>query len=246
MKGVILSINPQARLIDLTHDIPPQDIAAAAFTLLAAYKSFPAGTVHVAVVDPGVGSSRRAILVVAGGQRFVGPDNGIFSYLLEREPEAQVFHLTRESYFRQPVSATFHGRDVFSPVAAALSKGVSPAKFGVPINDPLSLPALAPQALGKGRLQGRILHIDHFGNCVTSFTQPEVASEAMERGVLLNVKRTVIKDFRRFFSDEGTYGEKLFTVWGSAGFLEIAAENQSAATLLRVSRDEPVVLSLRK
>src|SRR5678815_3382631 len=123
VKGVILSENPEARIVDLTHDIPSHDIAAAAFTLLAAYKSFPDKTVHVAVVDPGVGSSRRGIVVAAADQLFVGPDNGIFSHVYEREPGYRVFELTNKKYFRSRVSPSFHGRDVFAPVAAALAKG---------------------------------------------------------------------------------------------------------------------------
>ena len=130
MKGVTLSLNPNARIVDITHEIPFQDIESGAFTLLATYRSFPAGTIHVAVVDPGVGSSRRAILVQAGGQFFVGPDNGIFSYICDHQPDHRVFHLTNEKYFRNPVSATFHGRDIFAPVAAALSLGVKPKELG--------------------------------------------------------------------------------------------------------------------
>ena len=135
MKGVIFSINPTARVVDITHEIPPHDIRAGAFTLHAVYKSFPPQTIHVAVVDPGVGSTRRPILVVGGDQFFVGPDNGLFGYVYEREPRCRVFHLTREEYFRRPVSQTFHGRDIFAPVAAALSRGVEPPELGDEIKD---------------------------------------------------------------------------------------------------------------
>ena len=123
LKGVILGVNPKALVVDITHEIPPHDIESAAFTLLAFYQAFPPGTVHVAVVDPGVGSSRRAIVVSAGKQLFVGPDNGIFSYIYDAEARCQMFQLTNDRYFRHPVSTTFHGRDVFAPVAAALSSG---------------------------------------------------------------------------------------------------------------------------
>src|SRR5687767_10981808 len=123
MKGVILSINPQAVIVDITHEISAQDVAAGAFTLLAAYDSFPPGTIHVAVVDPGVGSARRPIVVTAGDHHFVGPDNGLFSYIHDRDPSHQTFHITDTKHFRQPVSNTFHGRDIFAPIAAALSNG---------------------------------------------------------------------------------------------------------------------------
>jgi len=245
LKGVILSVNPQANIVDLSHEIPAQDVAAAAFTLLAAYQSFSAGTIHVAVVDPGVGSSRRPILAVAGAQLFVGPDNGIFSYVFERETKVEVFHLSRKEYFRQPLSATFHGRDVFAPVAAALSKGVLPEKLGEPINDFMTLPSLVPEQLGKARLRGRILHIDHFGNCITNFTQQDLPAAWRAGGSPLTVAGRVIRKQRQSFSDlvEGDKPEELFAIWGSAGFLEIAAMNLSAADILSARRGQPVFIS---
>lgn len=242
MKGVILSIAPQARIVDLTHDIPPQDVAAAAFTVLASYPSFPAGTIHVAVVDPGVGSTRRPIVAVACAQLFVGPDNGIFSYVFRRDPNVEVFHLIGDKYFRSPVSATFHGRDVFSPIAAALANGVRPEILGSRISDYGFLPALLPERLGKGRQRGRILHIDHFGNCITNFTQEDVSRESLDSRIRLSINRKMIKTFRRFFSEEGDH-EELFAIWGSAGFLEIAAMNRSAADILGARRGQPVLLS---
>ena len=124
VKGAILSVNPSAIVVDITHEIPPQDIEAGAFTLLAAYKTFPAGTIHVVVIDPGVGSTRRPIIVSANEQFFVGPDNGLFTYIYDREPSHRIFHVTSDRYFRPEPSSTFHGRDIFAPVAAALSKGV--------------------------------------------------------------------------------------------------------------------------
>src|SRR5207248_3284069 len=126
MKGVILSINPDANIVDISHEIPAQDIEAAAFDLLSCYKEFPSKTVHVAVVDPGVGSDRRAIAIECAGQFFVGPDNGLFSWVCQREGNWRAHHLTNEEFFRHPTSKTFHGRDVFAPVAAALSNGAKP------------------------------------------------------------------------------------------------------------------------
>src|SRR4030095_142154 len=124
MKGVILSIQPGVTFVDISHEIPQHDVAAAAFTLLACHRDFPVGTIHLAVVDPGVGSERRPIAISAGGYTFVGPDNGLFSHVLDREPAARVVHLSRQKYFRPNPSTTFHGRDVFAPVAGALASGV--------------------------------------------------------------------------------------------------------------------------
>lgn len=239
MKGTILSVNPEANVVDISHGIQPQDIEAAAFTLLAGYKSFPAGTIHVAVVDPGVGSGRRPILVQAGNYSFVGPDNGIFSYIFDREADFRVFHLTSEHYFRQPVSATFHGRDIFAPVAAVLSLGTSPRKLGKEIGDPVRLKALQPERLKSGRLRGRVIHIDRFGNCITNISRDDFTVPAT-----LEIGRKTIKSFKRFFADEGK--DKLFGVWGSAGFLELAANNASAAKLLAAKRGQSVYLSSKR
>lgn len=244
MKGVILGINSRAAIVDLSHDIPAQDIAAGAFTLRAAYESFPAGTIHVAVVDPGVGSARRAIVATAGAQVFVGPDNGIFSYVFDQEPDVQIFQLNNERYFRHPVSATFHGRDVFAPVAAALSLGVRPDKLGKRIGDPVVLAGLASEQLGQGRLRGRILHIDHFGNCITNFKHEDLANGVIENQVRIKVGRRVVKSMRQCFSEAAVDDKpaEVFAIWGSAGFLELAAMNRSAAEILKATCGQPIML----
>ena len=162
VKGAILSVNPSAVIVDITHEIPPQDIEAGAFTLLAAYKTFPVGTIHVAVVDPGVGSTRRPIIVKTNEQFFVGPDN-TFTYIYDREPSHRIVHVTADRFFRPSVSSTFHGRDIFAPVAAALSNGVALEEFGEEINDQVRLPSLETPL--------RVIHIDRFGNCVTNITR---------------------------------------------------------------------------
>ena len=246
VKGVILTINPQVSIIDITHEIPPQDIESAAFTLLTCYRDFPAGTVHVAVVDPGVGSSRRAIVVSAGSHYFVGPDNGLFSYVLDREPSHQTFHLTAREYFRDSPSSTFHGRDVFAPVAAALSKGVAPAKLGPRIEDAVRLHSLAPTKREDGKVEGRIIHIDRFGNCITNLTRADLPDT---KQTTLLVKRRAINAFRRFFADETASkrgrasNSDLFAIWGSAGFLELALNGASAAKLLHAKRGDTVIAS---
>jgi S-adenosylmethionine hydrolase len=247
VKGVILSSNPEARLVDITHDVPPQDIDSAAFTLLAACSSFPPDTIHLAVVDPGVGSSRRAILIQARQQYFVGPDNGIFSYVCEREENRgltpEIFQLTNTKYFHTPVSVTFNGRDLFAPVAAALSQGTKPGEFGTRITDIVRLSPLKPEISRAGRIKARIIHIDRFGNCVTNITQKELTPEMIAGGAKLQLKKTLVTSFRNYFSEETGNGDKVFGVWGSADFLEIAVSNNSAAKLLKVKRGDSVTVS---
>jgi S-adenosyl-L-methionine hydrolase (adenosine-forming) len=240
MKGVILSLSPASRIVDITHEIPPQDVEVGAFVLMAVYRDFPAGTIHVAVVDPGVGSARRPLLVVAGGHSFIGPDNGIFGYIYEREADSRVFHLNRADYFRPQRSATFHGRDVFAPVAGALANGTGAAELGDEIGDYVRLPGLAPSKLADGSLDARVIHIDHFGNCITNVTRDELTEEMIERGARLVVGATEVTSFRRFFAEGSEAPGELFGIWGSAGLLEIAALNASAARLLRAQRGQPV------
>lgn len=247
VKGVIIAANPQVRLIDITHDIAPQDIESAAFTLLAASSAFPAGTIHLAVVDPGVGSERRPLLLQVGKQFFVGPDNGIFSYVCERGEESggkpKVFHITNDKVFRQPVSATFHGRDIFAPVAAALSLGTKPASFGKEITDWVRLPTLQPVSSRKGGITGRIIHIDRFGNCVTNFRESDLKSQNIAAGFKLTVNGKSITSLRQYFAEAGK--EKVFAIWGSAGFLELATTNGSAAKVLKAQPGDAVNVTFR-
>ncbi|MBA2705592.1 MAG: SAM-dependent chlorinase/fluorinase [Blastocatellia bacterium] len=238
MKGVILSYHPSAQIIDITHDIPAQDIEAAAFTLLAAHSAFPKGTIHLAVVDPGVGSNRRPLLIQANGQSFIGPDNGIFSYVCDRA-RPRVFHLSNPKYFRHPVSDTFQGRDVFAPVAAALARGVAPKKLGVEVNGCVRLPGLESGVSPDGLISGRVIHIDHFGNCVTNITRRELTDKTIDDGFRLTIQGQQVDTLRRFFAEE-TRENNVFCTWGSAGFLEIAVKNQSAAKLLDVKRGDSV------
>ncbi|HEX6719141.1 MAG TPA: SAM-dependent chlorinase/fluorinase [Pyrinomonadaceae bacterium] len=229
VKGAILSVNSHAVIADLTHAISPQDIEAGAFTILAAYKTFPAGTIHVGVVDPGVGSARRPIIVSANEQFFVGPDNGLFTYIYDREPSHRTYHVTAEKYFRPDPSSTFHGRDIFAPVAAALSNGVRPQEFGPLIHDAVRL----PQSL---ETPVRIIHIDRFGNCVTNITR-----EAFDGKITsLRINGKTIRNFRNFYGEDGRERKALFAIWGSAGFLEISVNSASAAKILRAKPGDAV------
>jgi S-adenosylmethionine hydrolase len=240
MKGAILTVNPRATIVDLTHEVPAHDIQAGAFTLFAACEAFPPGTVNVAVVDPGVGSARRALVAECGGQLFVAPDNGLLSYIYKRAGKGRVFHATNRKYFRESVSTTFHGRDIFAPLAAALSVGVEPSDLGVEISDPVRLAPLIPRIGDDGTIEASVIHIDRFGNCVTSITPRELSDEEIARGATLNVNGRMIRSFRRFFADGTSDTDELFALWGSAGFLEIAAFQTSAADLLGARRGQMV------
>jgi S-adenosylmethionine hydrolase len=242
VKGVILSINPDIQIVDLTHEIPAQDIGAGAFTLGACYHNFPPGTIHVAVVDPGVGSARRAIVVRARDYLFVGPDNGVFSYAYAQEPQTNVFQIEREEYFRHPVSTTFHGRDVFAPVAAWLSRGLAVEAVGREISDYVKLGLPQPKTdLPHKRVIGTILHIDHFGNCITNLTARELPPECMgQSAIKLLFAGHEITHFGSHFAQAPK--DEPFAYLGSAGFWEIAVWCDSAARRLGIERGAEVIL----
>ena len=181
VKGVLLTVNPRVRLVDLTHTVPPQDIRRAALLLEAAWRYFPRGSVHLAVVDPGVGGSRRPIAIEAGGHYFVGPDNGLFGFCFDL-PGARGVVLADARYHRRPVSRTFHGRDIFAPVAAHCSRGVRLAALGPPLRHPVRLSGAEPRRLG-GRVDGEVLLVDRFGNLLTSLRGRDLPGPA-DWGVL--------------------------------------------------------------
>jgi S-adenosylmethionine hydrolase len=242
VKGVILTISPGTEIIDITHDVSAQDVDSAAFTLGACYHNFPAGTVHVAVVDPGVGSSRRAIVVEAGGYSFVGPDNGVFSYVYARETEPRVYHITDDRYFRRPVSATFHGRDVFAPLAARIARGVKPEEIGQEIDDYVRFEIPRPRSVEtRGVIEGRVIHIDRFGNCVTNFTEVELRLGAVTPLTKIHFGGREVKQFNAYFA-EAARRDELFAYLGSAGFWEIALWRRSAADFVNARRGAEVIL----
>ena len=174
MKGVIYSINPTVQLVDITNAVQSYDILDGAIAISQAYSYFPKDTVHVVVVDPGVGSARRPIIASAGQYLFVAPDNGVLSLVYEREERVAVRHITAEHYFHQPVSNTFHGRDVFAPVAAYLSKGVDAAKFGEEITDFVRFAAPRPKAIAANQWKGIVLKTDKFGNLITNIMPKDI------------------------------------------------------------------------
>ncbi len=245
MKGVILGIAPAARVIDITHGIEPYAITEGAFTIAQAYRYFPKKTIHVIVVDPGVGSARRPLLAEMAGQYFIAPDNGVLSMVLAREDAARVKpkvrHITAERYFLQPVSRTFHGRDVFSPVAGHLAAGVRPAKFGKRIEDFIRAAFEKPAQTGKHTWTGTVLKSDHFGNLFTNFhidQFPSVRTHAFS----LNAGTCVITRLALTFSDCAT--SELFVIVGSSGYLEVAAGQDSATRLLGCGAGSPVELTI--
>jgi S-adenosylmethionine hydrolase len=238
MKGVLLSLNPAATLVDVTHEVPPQDVESAAFTLAAVHDLFPPGTVHLAVVDPGVGSARRPLVLAAAGQLFVGPDNGLVTPILERDPGWRAHEITERRFLREPVSDTFHGRDVFAPAAGALSAGAEPAALGPPVLDPVRLAPLPLERL-EGGVRGAVAHVDHFGNCITNLSPRELGVPVLEHGFVLEVGGRRLGGLRRSYA--GAPDGEPFPIWGSSGLLEIAVNGGSAAALLGARRGTPVV-----
>jgi S-adenosylmethionine hydrolase len=241
MKGVILGIEPGARLVDITHQIQPFEITEGAFVIAQAYRYFPRRTVHVIVVDPGVGSTRRPILAEMGGQYFIAPDNGVLSMIYAREPKTRVRHVTNDHYFLKPVSSTFHGRDIFAPVAGHLASGVSAARFGKKIEDYVKIPVDKPTRTSKRAWTGTILKIDRFGNLITNIhidDFPEIKSRPFD----LNAGLEQISRFAKTFADCPP-GE-LAVIVGSSGYLEVAANQESAAKKLGCAAGSPVELTL--
>lgn len=240
MKGAMLSVNRDARIIDITHLVSPGDIVEGALIMLESCGFFPEGTIHVGVVDPGVGGERRAILVETERFFFVGPDNGLFSLALRGANVRRIIHLTEKKYFRDEVSNTFHGRDIFGPVAAHLSRGVSPAEFGPEITDirGISLPATARE---KGVIAGEVIYVDSFGNIITNIEKDEALSFGEDASVELNGKKA--GSLKRTYS-EAPKGAQLALI-SSSGLLEIAVNGGDAARLFNAQVGDKVILRAR-
>ncbi|HEY1272144.1 MAG TPA: SAM-dependent chlorinase/fluorinase [Terriglobales bacterium] len=244
IKGVILDIVPEAEIIDICHSVQPFDILDGALTIAQAYTYFPPGTVHLVVVDPGVGTQRRAVIATTDRHQFVAPDNGVLSLVYSREDRLHVNHVTAEHYFLQPVSQTFHARDVFAPVAAYLAKGVDTQKFGKEIEDFVRFNTPRPKP-GEGNvLRGIILKVDRFGNLITNFTPQDVPHlvQAPTSRLKLVVANREITTLKSAYA-EGAPGEA-FAILGSMGYLEIAANRASACQLLGAGKGAEVVLTL--
>ena len=242
VRGAVLGACREAAVVDITHDVPPHDVMAAAFSLAAARGAFPAETTFLAVVDPGVGSARRALALDAAGQRFVGPDNGIFTFVLAEHPSARIHEITNEGLFRARVSATFHARDIFGPVAGRLAAGMDLAEVGPPLTDPVRLALERPRPVGSEEWEGAVLHVDRFGNLITSFTQEDLdgalAAASGDPTDLVVVVEGMVLPLVRTYSDV-TEGEAC-AVAGSTGRLEVSVNRGSAARQLGAARGAPV------
>lgn len=230
MKGVILRICSRARIVDITHLIEPGEIRSGAFVLFTSYGCFPDNTIHVAVVDPGVGTSRRGIAIRSNSHFFVGPDNGIFSSVLEKETGWEARSLENSSFFHHPVSRTFHGRDIFAPVAAHLACGASFDQLG-PVCTPMVPDWSAPLVL-DGRIEGEIIHVDRFGNAITNVLRRTLEQQGKAQEWTLRVESAPNISILDTYDQAGP--GKLLALTGSSGFMEVAVNQGNAASRLNL------------
>jgi len=244
MKGVILDIVPDAQIVDICHAVQAFDVLDGALTISQAYSYFPNRTVHIVVVDPGVGTARRPIVASCDKYHFVAPDNGVLSLVYAREPRMHVRHITSDHYFLQPVSNTFHARDIFSPVAAYLAKEVDLLKFGDEVEDFVKFTAPKPKAVDENRLRGVVLKVDRFGNLITNITPQEAPMlfEPGAKGFKIVVGSREITEIHSAYA-EGAPGE-VIGILGSMGFLEIAANRGAAAQLTGAGKGSDVSIML--
>ncbi len=240
MHGVVLNIHPETTVVDVCHAVASYDIFDGAWTIAQAYRFFPPRTVHVVVVDPGVGGTRRPIIVETDDYIFVAPDNGVLSLVEMREQKFTVRHVTAERYFLQPVSQTFHGRDVFSPVAGWLSKGVAPSEFGPEISDYVRLKLPSVERIGENSLRGVVIKVDKFGNLITNISEPEAPGlfTTTPPAVSILIAGQTITRVCHSYGEGGE--DEFFAIVGSSGYLEIAAKQASAAEKLASGVGTPV------
>ncbi len=236
LKGALLTVCPEATLVDVSHDVPRHDVRSGAFLLAAAQRAFPAGTVFVAVVDPGVGSARRPLAVSAGGALFVGPDNGLFTLLFDEYPDAQARRLANAALFRWRVAPTFHGRDVFAPVAGHLARGLPFDQVGPLVDDPVRLDMGAAREVEPGVWEAAIVHRDHYGNLTTQLRADQLAAVVAQAGG--DPTEVVVRCAGQTLPLVEVYAEvgegEACALIGSAGRLELAVNLGDAGALLRV------------
>ncbi len=258
MKGVILSINPEANIVDITHSIEPQNIRQAAFILGYTYRYFPKKTVHVAIVDPGVGSERRGVVLKTPSALFVAPDNGVLSYVIDELSSnedltvqysqdqysvnlikgLEAVAITEPHFWRHPVSTTFHGRDIFAPVAAALSLDISPYELGGKITSLQIFPIPKPFVDYQGNLVGNVLHVDHFGNLITNVKKSDLPG----KDILIEAAGRLIQGITDYYAE----GEELMAIIGSSGYLEISLKNGNAADFLNTGIGDEIKVTLER
>jgi S-adenosylmethionine hydrolase len=239
MKGVILSINPRCTLVDITHQVNSHDIKEGAFILGQAYSNFPKGTIHLSVVDPGVGSPRKPILIVTQNYFFIGPDNGLFSFALRGEQVKQAVVLTNQKFFRSEISSTFHGRDIFAPVAAYLTLGVKPQSFGPSTKSWREISFPSP-AMKQGKLVGEIVYVDAFGNLVSNIDRKSLLQFLGGRPFVIKIGRRTVRGGKKGYW-EGRRDEPMALI-GSGGFLEISIREDNAQKALKVKRGDQIIV----
>jgi S-adenosylmethionine hydrolase len=244
LHGVVLNVHPITTIVDVCHAVASYDVLDGAWTIAQAYRFFPPPTVHVVVVDPGVGSQRRAIIAETKDYIFVAPDNGVLSLVEAREAKFVVRHITAERYFLQPVSQTFHGRDIFAPVAGWLSKGVTPAEFGPEISDYTRLALPQVERIDHNSLRGVVLKVDKFGNLITNIGELDAPELFGGSGPDVSILIAGLTITRVHHSYAQGASDEIFAIVGSSGYLEIAANQASAAQKLAAGVGTPVALVL--
>jgi len=258
MKGVILSTNPEVNIIDITHSVEPQNVHQAAFILGYTYRYFPKKTVHVAVVDPGVGSERRGVILKTPSSLFVAPDNGILSYVIDELSSTEdltvqyskdqdlvtlgkgfeAVAITDPRFSKHPISTTFHGRDIFAPVAAALSLDISPYELGQKISSLQVFAIPKPLVDYQGNLTGTVLYVDHFGNLITNIKKSDLPG----KDILIEVAGRLIQGITNYYAE----GEELMAIIGSSDYLEISLKNGSAADFLNIGIGDEIKVTLEE
>jgi S-adenosylmethionine hydrolase len=237
MKGVILSINPEARIVDVTHSIPAQDIRCGANVLAETTRWFPADTIHIAVVDPGVGSTRRIVYARIGSQQFIAPDNGLLSRLASAEAPTKIVAIEKQEYWLPGVSATFHGRDIMAPVAAQISLGLNPEKLGEPVEQLVDLPWAEVQQVAN-RIEGEVIEVDSFGNLITNITRAMLEGVPTDETVIISCEEHETQGIFATYSDQPTM--TFMAHVGSTGRLELAVVDENASAMLGVRVGAPV------
>jgi S-adenosylmethionine hydrolase len=238
MKGVILTINPRTTIVDLTHLIEPQNIDEAAYIIGSSFSYFPSGTVHVVVVDPGVGSQRKALILEAGGHYFIGPDNGVFTHIPSFSSQVKAVHITEEKYILSRESPTFQGRDLFAPVAAWLSIGRKPGEFGPPAGDLIVLPIPRPEVTVSG-ISGEIIYIDRFGNAITNIRGADL--EATGNRYTVEINNAIIQPVR-YYAQSGE--DRLNCLVNSSGYLELFVNKGNAAEKYGIKKGDKVLVGV--
>lgn len=241
MKGVILGIHPEARIVDITHQVNPQDTLEASLILENAYPYFPPGTIHVAVVDPGVGSSRRPIVVVTPDHLFVGPDNGTFTRIFEAHQIEAVYEITNESFMLANVSHTFHGRDVFAPAAAHLAAGRRPEEMGAPVRDPRQSEIPVPR-IYPDQICGEVIYIDSFGNVITNISRKQFEKTVRDHGMRIQINGKEIGRVHRTYQD--TEPGTALALFGSNDLLEIAVTGGRADRRIGAGKGDTVIVDI--